>query len=144
MTAEIWAILTGTCWALGSFLEKKGVALGHLSPVMGASLRTAVSVLFLGIFSYPYWHQLKHAGSRSLIMVIIGGGLLSGTLGILFLYQALNSGKLSVVMPLAFCLSPVIGVMLGLVFFHERLTVMQYLGITLTVIGATLTAYFRG
>lgn len=144
MTAEFWAILTGMCWAFGSFFEKKGVTLGNLSPVMGAGLRTAVSVLVLGVLSFPYWHQVKNAGPRSLTMVMIGGGVFSGAMGILFLYQALNAGKLSIVMPLAFCLSPVIGAILGMLFLHERLTFMQTLGVTLTVIGATLTAYFRG
>jgi len=144
MTAEYWAILTGMCWAFGSFFEKKGVALGNLSPVMGASLRTAVSVLVLGAMSYPYWHQLKSAGTKSLLMIFIGGGVFSGALGILFLYQALNSGKLSIVLPLAFCLSPVIGVFLGTVFMDEKLSFIQYFGIMMTVVGATITAYFRG
>ncbi|HPQ39029.1 MAG TPA: EamA family transporter [bacterium] len=144
MTAEFWAILTGMCWAFGSFFEKKGVALGHLSPVMGACLRTAVSLLILGVISFPYWHQVKSAGFKPLTMVIIGGGVCSGALGILFLYQALNAGKLSIVMPLAFCLSPVIGVILGTLFFQERLTLPQTVGIALTVAGATMTAYFRG
>jgi len=144
MTAELWAILTGLCWAFGSFFEKKGVAVGNLSPIMGAGLRTAISVVVLGALSFPYWGQLKHAGSRSLSMVVIGGGIFSGALGILFLYQALSVGKLSVVLPLAFCLSPVIGAVLGMLFFEERLTALQYIGVTLTVIGATMTAYFRG
>ena len=144
MAAELWAVLTGMCWAFGSFFEKKGVALGNLSPVMGASLRTAVSVIVLGALSFPHWHQLKTAGTKSILMVMIAGGVFSGALGILFLYQALNSGKLSVVMPLAFCLSPVIGAVLGVIFMKEKLTAMQYLGVSLTVVGATLTAYFRG
>lgn len=144
MTAEFWAILTGMCWAFGSFFEKKGVALGNLSPVMGASLRTAASVIILAAMSFPYWHQLKTAGTKSIVMVVVSGGVFSGALGILFLYQALSSGKLSVVMPLAFCLSPVIGVILGAVFMKEKLTFLQYIGVSLTVLGATLTAYFRG
>ncbi|MCD4655496.1 EamA family transporter [bacterium] len=144
MSAEIWAILTGVCWAFGSFFEKKGVALGNLSPVMGASLRTAVSVIVLGVLSFPYWYQLKSAGTKSILMVVVAGGVFSGALGILFLYQALNTGKLSIVLPLAFCLSPVIGVLLGVFFMQEKLTAMQYLGVTLTVVGASLTAYFRG
>jgi transporter family protein len=144
MSAEFWAILTGFCWAFGSFFEKKGVFLGQLSPVMGAALRTSISVIVLGVLSYPHWHQLKTAGTRSILMVVIAGGVFSGALGILFLYQALSSGKLSVVMPLAFCLSPVIGALLGVVFMKEKLTAFQYLGVAMTVAGATLTIYFKG
>jgi catalase len=32
MRAEFWAILTAMCWAVGSFLEKRGIKLGDLSP----------------------------------------------------------------------------------------------------------------
>ncbi len=143
MRAEIWAVLTAVCWAVGSFFEKKGVKLGEMSPAMGATLRTCMSVAILGMLSFPYWRQVKSAGTKPLLMVILGGGILSGALGILFLYRALNGGNLSVVLPIAFCLTPVLGAVLGIAFLDEKTHVLQLIGIALTVIGASMTAYFR-
>ncbi|MBN1550862.1 EamA family transporter [bacterium] len=143
MAAELWAVLTALCWAFGSFFEKKGVRLGGFSPVLGAAIRTTVSVLVLAAMSYPFWRQLKDAGPKPILMVAISGGVFSGALGIMFLYFALNGGNLSIVLPIAFCLTPVIGVVLGVIFMKETMNTYQFLGILLTIIGATMTAYFR-
>jgi uncharacterized membrane protein len=141
--AEFWAVLTAVCWAGGSFFEKKGVKLGGFAPVMGTTIRTATSLVLLAAISYPFWHQLRMAGLKPMLMIAIGGGVFAGALGILFFYQALSLGALSIVLPLAFCLTPVIGVVLGGVLLGERLLPIQYLGVTLTIGGAAITAYFR-
>jgi transporter family protein len=144
MRAEIWALMTAACWAVGSLLEKRGVKVGGLSPVMGTAIRTAVSLLLLSVLSYPFWHQLRTAGPKSLSLIAVGGGLLSGCLGIIFLYTGLKNGSLSTVMTLAFCLAPVLGAVLGYFFLSERLSPVQITGIALCVIGAAMTVYFRG
>lgn len=143
MRAEIWAVLTACCWAFGSLLEKKGIKLGGLSPVMGTAIRTAFSLLILLFISFPFFGQLKTAGTKSILLIAVGGGLLSGGLGILFLYTGLKSGNISTVMTIAFCLAPVIGAVLGYFVLSERLSPLQVLGIILCVTGAFLTAYFR-
>jgi transporter family protein len=143
MRAEMWAVLTACCWAVGSLLEKKGVKLGDLSPVMGTAVRTFVSLLLLTLVSLPYLPQLKAAGVKPLLLIAVGGGLLSGGLGIVFLYAGLKSGQISTVMTIAFCLAPVIGAVLGWLVLHERLSPLQVLGIALCVTGASLTVYFR-
>lgn len=143
MRAEFWAVLTAACWAAGSLLEKKGIKAGGLSPALGASIRTAVSLLILFFLSYPYWGQLRHAGAKSILMVAIGGGVISGALGIMFLYTGLKSGNLSSVMTIAFCLAPVIGAVLGYIFLSEKLSVVQVIGVVLCVTGAAMTIYFK-
>jgi transporter family protein len=144
MRSEFWALLTAGCWAAGSLLEKRGVKLGNLSPVMGTTIRTAVSLLLLTVISYPFWHQLRTAGPKSISLIAIGGGLLSGCLGIIFLYTGLKNGNLSTVMTIAFCFAPVIGAVLGYLFLNERLSPIQITGIALCVVGAAMTVYFRG
>ncbi len=139
MRAEFWAVLTAVCWATGSLLEKRGVKLGGLAPVMGTAVRTAVSLVLLAALSFPFWGQLKTAGAKSLGMIALGGGVLAGGLGIVFLYTALKSGSLSTVMTIAFCLAPVIGTVLGVVVLREKLTVYQALGMAMCVAGAALT-----
>jgi len=141
--AEFWAVLTAVCWACGSFFEKKGVKLGGFAPVMGTAIRTATSLVLLTSMSYPFWHQLRTAGLKPILMIAIAGGVFAGALGILFFYKALSLGTLSIVLPLAFCLTPVLGVILGGLLLGEKLLPIQYLGIALTIGGAAITAYFR-
>ena len=143
MRAEYWAILTAMCWAVGSLFEKRGVTLGNLSPIMGTAIRTAFSLLLLSFLSYPYWGQLKNAGTKSISLIALGGGLLSGCLGVIFLYSGLKSGNISTVMTLAFCLTPVLGAIIGYSVLNERLSFVQGLGIFLCITGAAITVYFR-
>jgi bacterial/archaeal transporter family protein len=82
MRPEIWAIITAICWSVGSLFEKKGVMLGKFTPVMGTTIRTSVSLLFLLLISFPYWHQVKAAGIKPVVMIAVGGGIIAGGLGV--------------------------------------------------------------
>ena len=143
MRAEGWAVLTALCWGIGSLLEKRGVHIGGLAPIMGTAIRTFFSLLLLMAVSFPFWGEIRTAGPKSLSLIAIGGGVLSGGLGIIFLYTGLKSGNLSTVMTVAFCLAPVIGTVLGYVFLHERLSAIQMVGVVLCIAGAALVTYFR-
>ena len=143
MRAEGWAILTALCWGIGSLLEKRGVKIGELTPVMGTTIRTAFSLLLLLAVSFPFWGQVRTAGVKSVGLIALGGGVLAGGLGIVFLYTGLKSGNLSTVMTIAFCLAPVVGAVLGCLVLHEKLSLVQLLGISLCIVGAGLVTYFR-
>jgi len=143
MRAELWAVLAAACWAVGSTMEKRGVAIGNLSPAVGGAVRTAFSLLVLLVLSFPFLGQLKSAGAKSLTLIAVGGGLLSGALGIVFLYTGLKSGHISTVMTIAFCLAPVIGAVIGYFVFRERLSPLQIAGVVLCITGAVMTVYFR-
>lgn len=143
MKAELWALLTAACWGIGSLLEKQGVKIGGLAPVMGTVIRTTFSFLFLLAISFPFWGQVRTAGVRSISLIAIGGGIVAGGLGIIFLYAGLKAGNLSTVMTIAFCLAPVIGTILGYLILHEKLSPVQILGIALCVAGASLVTYFK-
>ncbi len=143
MRAEIFAVLTAACWAVGSSMEKRGITIGNLSPAVGTVVRTAFSLLVLFVLSFPLLGQLKSAGAKSLILIAVGGGLLSGGLGIIFLYTGLKSGNISTVMTIAFCLAPVIGAVIGYFLLKERLSPLQVAGVILCITGAVMTVYFR-
>ena len=143
MHAEIWALLAALCWAGGSMLEKRGVGLGGFSPVMGAAIRTIVSLALLLVISHPFWGQVRDSGPKPILLVALGGGILSGGLGIIFLYTGLKSGNISTVMTIAFCFAPVIGTVLGYFILKERISPVQLAGIILCVTGAAMTVYFR-
>ncbi|MDY6831563.1 MAG: EamA family transporter [Thermodesulfobacteriota bacterium] len=143
MRAELWALLTAACWATGSLLEKRGVISGGLAPVMGTTVRTLVSLAFLTIISFPYWGQVRAAGSKPIALIALGGGILAGGLGIMFLYTGLKHGHLSTVMTIAFCMAPVLGTVLGYLFLNERLSLVQTVGIVLCVAGAAMVTFFK-
>ncbi len=143
MRAEFWAILTAVCWATGSLLEKRGVKVGNLSPIMGTGIRTFFSLILLTFLSFPFWNQVKHAGIKSISLIALGGGVLAGGLGIIFLYTGLKHGNLSTIMTIAFCCAPVFGAIIGYFGLHEKLAPIQVVGIILCIIGATLTVYFK-
>lgn len=143
MRAEIWAVLTACCWGFGSLLEKKGVTIGGLTPVMGTAIRTIFSLLFLLAVSSPFWGQVKTAGVKSITLIAVGGGLFAGGLGLIFLYTGLKTGNLSTVMTVAFCLAPVVGAILGFLFLEEKLKAVQIFGIALCVTGAAMVTYFK-
>jgi bacterial/archaeal transporter family protein len=143
MQAELWAVLTAFCWAMGSLLEKSGMRLGGLTPVMGTAIRSFFSLILLSFLSFPFWKEIRQAGLKPLLLIAVGGGLLAGGLGLLCLYSALKSGQLSIVMTIAFCLTPVIGAVLGVLVLGERLAPLQAVGIVLCIAGAAMSVLFR-
>lgn len=143
MRAEFWAVLTALCWAFGSILEKRGLKLGEMSPVLGAGVRTAISLLLLSALSWRYWGQLRTCGVKSILLIAIGGGVLAGAVGIASLYAGLKSGNIAVVMAIAFCLTPILGATAGHFILKEKLSYVQVIGICLCVTGAALVLFFK-
>lgn len=137
MKPQLFALITAICWGVGGYFEKKGLHLGNLSPTMGITIRTAVALVILGIVSYPQWKTLPQAGSKSLLYMVIGGGIVAGAVGMLCFYTAIKGAPLNKVMPIAFT-SPLFGALMGLIFGGEPLTVKTAVGIAMTVGGIVL------
>ncbi|MCX5784523.1 MAG: hypothetical protein NTX59_02435 [Elusimicrobia bacterium] len=94
MKPVFFAVFTAVCWSVGGFFEKKGLHLGGLSPVIGITIRTGTALLVLGIASYPGWKTLSGAGITPLLYLILGGGVVAGSLGMLSFYTAIGTGEL--------------------------------------------------
>lgn len=137
MKPQIFALLTAAAWGIGGYFEKRGLHLGGLSPQLGITIRTAVALVILGLVSAPHWKELTHAGPRSLLYMIVGGGVVAGSLGMLCFYTALKGAPLSRVMPIAFT-SPLFGALLALTLGGEPLTLKAGLGMLMTVGGIIL------
>jgi bacterial/archaeal transporter family protein len=139
MNPQLLALLTAMAWGIGGYFEKKGLHLGHLTPVMGITIRTSVALLILGAVSFPQWKTLPQAGPKALTMMVLGGGVVAGAIGMLCFYSAIKGAPLSKVMPIAFT-SPLFGVMMGIIFGGEPLTWKVVIGTLLTIGGiAVLT-----
>jgi len=134
MKAQFFALITAIAWGVGGYFEKKGLHLGNLSPQIGITIRTFVAFVILGIISFPQWKTIGQAGSKALLFMIVGGGLLAGVVGMLCFYLALKGASLGKVMPIAFT-SPLFGALMGIIFAGEPITLKTIIGIILTVGG---------
>lgn len=137
MKPQLFALITAICWGVGGYFEKKGLQLGNLSPTMGITIRTGVALIILAIASYPQWKTLPQAGSKALLYMVIGGGVVAGAVGMLSFYTAIKGAPLNRVMPIAFT-SPLFGALMGLMFGGEPLTLKTAIGMALTIGGIVL------
>lgn len=134
MKPQLFALLTAIAWGVGGYFEKKGLHLGNLSPQLGITIRTAVAFLILGVVSFSEWKQIPSAGTRALLYMVIGGGVVAGAAGMLCFYTAIKGAPLGKVMPIAFT-SPLFGALMGLWLGGEAFSLKTAIGIVLTIAG---------
>jgi len=134
---QLFALLTAAAWGIGGYFEKKGLHLGHLSPQMGITIRTTVALVVLSLISYPQWKTAVQAEPKALLMMVIGGGVVAGSFGMLCFYAAIKSAPLTQVMPIAFT-SPLFGALMGILLGGEILTWKTAVGSLLTVVGIVI------
>ena len=135
MKPQILALITSMAWGIGGFFEKKGLHAGGLSPQVGITIRTAVALIILGAVSYPNWKTIPQAGTKSLLLLIIGGGIVAGSVGMLSFYAALRgASSLTQVMPIAFT-SPFFSAIMAIAFGGEKLNAPTVIGSLLTLAG---------
>ncbi|MCD4829202.1 MAG: EamA family transporter [Candidatus Cloacimonetes bacterium] len=137
MKPQYFALLTAICWGVGGFFEKKGLHMGNLSPQVGITIRTFIAFLVLGAISFSQWKTIPAAGMKPLTLMVLGGGVLAGSMGMLFFYTAIKGAPLGKVMPIAFT-SPLFGALMGLAFGGEVLTLKNIAGMAMTVGGIFL------
>ena len=137
MKPQLFALLTAIAWGVGGYFEKKGLHLGNLSPQMGIMIRTFVALIILSLVSYPHWKTVPQAEPKALLYMIIGGGVVAGSVGLLLFYMAIKGAPLSRVMPIAFT-SPLFGALMGMIFGGEPVTLKTILGMLMTVGGIIL------
>ncbi len=90
MKPQLFALSTAVAWGVGGYFEKKGLHQGHLSPQMGITIRTAVALVILVILSFPQWKTVPQAGPKALLYLVIGGGVVAGSVGMLCFYAAIK------------------------------------------------------
>ena len=137
MKPQLFALLTAAAWGIGGYFEKKGLHLGHLAPQVGITIRTAVALVVLGFVSAPHLKTVGQAGPKALAYLILGGGVVAGSIGMLCFYTALKGAPLTKVMPIAFT-SPLFGAMLALTIGGEPMTLKTLVGMLMTVGGIIL------
>jgi bacterial/archaeal transporter family protein len=134
---QLLALITAMAWGIGGYFEKKGLLLGNLPPQVGITIRTAVALVVLATISWSQLRLVPAAGGKALVYLIIGGGVVAGSLGMLCFYAALKGAPLGRVMPIAFT-SPLFGVLAAVLLGGEALTAKTAVGMLLTISGIVL------
>jgi transporter family protein len=137
MRPEFLALITAAAWGIGGYFEKRGLHAGQIPAHVGITLRTAVALVVLGAMSASQWKSLAQAGSKPILLMILGGGVLAGSLGMLCFYAALKGAPVTRVMPIAFT-SPLFGALIAVLLGGEALTPRVAAGMLLTVGGVVL------
>lgn len=136
----IYAMLAGICWGVGGYFEKAGLRELGLPPIAGITLRTAVALVVLGLLSIPAWNSVTNSANiHAWLMIIIGGGVVAGSLGMWSFYSSLaTSENLGVTLAIAFSFSPIAGTLVGLVKGNQPMDMKMGLGLVAIVIGIVL------
>lgn len=127
----IYALVTVASWGAVGLLQKLGT--NRISSRSVLIWVTAGFLLLLPFLSFAPLSQL----SGYLIFIGILSGILNG-LGSWFLFLSLESGaKASVAVPLT-GLFPIISSFLGIAILHERLTLLEWVGVVCALLGGIL------
>jgi bacterial/archaeal transporter family protein len=136
----LYAILAGVAWGVGGYFEKIGLHQMRVPPIVGITIRTLVAVVILGIVSLPAWKSVSiQAHSKYLVMIILGGGLLAGSLGMWSFYSALaRSENLGITLATAFACAPLAGTVVGLIRRDQRIDIRIAVGLVAVILGLVI------
>lgn len=141
----LFAILAGVAWGLGGYFEKAGLKAMGIPPIAGITLRTFVALILLGVLSIPAWKEIANpADWKAWLMIIIGGGIIAGSLGMWSFYSALASSEnLGITLAIAFAFSPIAGTLFGLFRGDQPMDWKIAVGLIAIVIGIVLIQLSR-
>lgn len=136
----VFAIMAGVAWGLGGYFEKAGLRAMGIPPIAGITLRTAVALVILGLLSIPAWKAIANPSDlKAWMMIIIGGGIIAGSLGMWSFYSSLSlSENLGVTLALAFACSPLTGTVVGLLRGDQHIDLRLALGLIAIIAGIVL------
>ena len=129
-----WLILAIAClisWGLWGLLIKLAYRGAEWSEIYLISSLTSFAIA-LAIFLAS--HTKIHF--KPSLLLALGAGL-TGGIGNIFFVKALEHGKASIVIPLT-ALYPVITAVLAVIILHEKLSMLQLIGIVLAIIAMIL------
>ncbi len=136
MSAFLWAVVTACIWGVVPLMEKIG--LGQAPPTVGVMVRSLGVVAGLLVFGWIWspWAAMMSMSWWS-ILLLASGGFLASFVGQMAFYQALHSGAISQVTPVAGAY-PLVAALLGWIVLREPLTMTRGLGVVCVVIGVLL------
>ena len=135
---QLWALLSAAFAALTAIFAKVGVE--NVNSDFATFIRTIVILLALGaiLLGTGQWQPPGSVSWRSYLFLVLSGVATGGSWVCYF--RALKLGDAARVAPID-KLSVVLVALFGVVFLGERLSVPNWLGVALLMIGAVLVAW---
>lgn len=136
----LYAILAGVAWGVGGYFEKVGLQQMRMPAILGITMRTLVALVILGLASLPAWKSVSgEPDAKCWLMIIVGGGLVAGSLGMWSFYSALaRSENLGITLATAFALSPLAGTVVGLVRRDQAMDLKIAIGMAAVIVGLVI------
>lgn len=136
----IYAILAAVFAALTSILAKVGIS--GVESNLGTAIRTIVVLImaWIIIFARGKAPQLKTLDKKELVFIILSGFATGGSW--LFYYYAIQTGEVSVVVPID-KMSILATVLFSFIVFREKLSKKAALGLVLMSVATLFMAIFR-
>jgi transporter family protein len=127
-----YSLLALLAWGFWAFLPK--IAISWLDP-KSVFIYEAIGGALTGLLAYFILRPELGVEIRGIIPSVLTG--VAGFLGILCFLYAIRTGKVSVVAPLT-ALYPIVSLALAVIFFKEKMNLIQLTGIVLAVISVVL------
>ncbi|MGQ9847077.1 MAG: EamA family transporter [Bacteroidales bacterium] len=134
---QVWAVLSAIFAALTAIFAKVGIE--KINSDFATFIRTIVILFVLGIilFSTNQFQSLKTVSQKSLVFLVLSGIATGGSW--ICYFRALKLGNASQVAPID-KLSVVLVAIFGVMFLGEKLTMFDWIGISLIASGAVMIA----
>ncbi|OAG27944.1 EamA family transporter [Thermodesulfatator autotrophicus] len=128
----LW-LLTIFFWGSAPLLER--MALKGMSPLLALALRTgfAAILLVLAVLIGGEYKSVPQLGRKEL-GAALASGIVAGVLGMFTYFSLLKTGQASKVVPLT-AAYPLVTAILSLLILGERITLMRFSGIIITILG---------
>ena len=139
MPAIILMIMAASCFSIAFIYTKKFIDVPAYSPLAISAIQLFISFVVLTIASLIFenpWH-ISHISQHAVIS-LINLGIISTALAFVVYYKLLATANVTYI-AMANYIVPVFGVMLGILFLHEKLAWNSYLGGGLILIGVMTT-----
>ena len=136
----LYAILAGVAWGVGGYFEKAGLQQMRMPAIVGITIRTLVALVILALVSLPAWKSVgSQSDARYWVMIIVGGGVVAGSLGMWSFYSALaRSENLGITLATAFAFAPLAGTVVGLVRRDQEMDLKIAVGLAAVIVGLVI------
>jgi len=136
----VLAVLAGAAWGVGGYFEKMGLHEMRIPSIVGITIRTLVALLVLALISVPAWKAVSsQVQLKYWLMIIVGGGVIAGSLGMWSFYSALSrSENLGITLATAFACAPLAGTIVGLLRKDQPFDLKIGVGLAALVFGLAM------
>lgn len=153
--AILLAVGAGLAWGIGEVFTKSVLHTKQIGPITAITIRSTVAIPILWAVYYivvirlnqepRHWWRINDTANggadlATILKITLGSGVIAGAIAMICFYSALNLDAVSKIKPIAFCLAPAVGVVLGWLILKEPMTIKKGVGVALVLAGVvTLT-----